>query len=847
MYKNQTKVTSYKKTDSGISFNYSKVDNNKIKIVPTLIGVVFGYIIVLLLSFGALYTFISMFAIPINYKVFLSIVCAFSLLTTIIYMLPKKAMLWSLVFVAVNITFFVFYYRKYILSGYSYIKDRVVEEICTSMKWPFTTPSYTFEDSMKKDTTVVLLIISFVLINLVGRFVIRKVNFILGFLITFIFFESGVAFGCVPNHYAFAILLAGWIGLFAMFCSSNPKRIFYKNSKKPDKITITPPKNILSMIGAFMSIIALTTFVLVNLVVLKVGYNRSDNIKAMRTDIKDNTNEFIEELLEGGKNGVLNEGKLYKLETRVINKSKQLTLEMPYNSITYLRGYVGEKYYGDRWNNINENDSYDELYQKYNETGYFPQKLQGMLLDELKTKNSKTEKSAVTVTISNIKKKKRYAYLAYIPSIPENFLMIGESLVAPNNKASYSYTAYLDAKNFDIINNSALYNDNNFLKIIKEYSNYVQNQYTVIPDGLEDINQIVDDLVLGRGYGYSTKANNSIEVASRIRAFLSKNIQYSLSTKKLPKNTDFVNNLIFNTKKGYAPHYATAMAIMLRMADIPSRYVEGYVAVKDDFDSGEKLDNGNCKINLTDANSHAWVEIYETSYGWIPLEATPGFYTDTIYDGFGFGAFNLNNIKHYNLSEKQKDTDKEDESVREKEEIPKNEIDVVKPIEQENKTPEKPILQKENNDSILVILKPIFKILFIIIVFFTSIILLLIIRRKCKQKRFNSIMNSNSKSKKIIKLYDYYNNLLKFEKIENTQKLSYIKFAEKVGSLSTKLSAKKHLDIMRIFLKYRFSNDDISDEEFAFIQKTLVDYKNEFLSTLSKLDKLKFMYINNLD
>jgi hypothetical protein len=73
--------------------------------------------------------------------------------------------------------------------------------------------------------------------------------------------------------------------------------------------------------------------------------------------------------------------------------------------------------------------------------------------------------------------------------------------------------------------------------------------------------------------------------------------------------TDFLRNRI-----GYCQQYAASMAVMLRLAGVPSRVVLGYAHNPPD-DQGE--------FTVTTFDAHAWVEAYFTGIGWVPFDPTP--------------------------------------------------------------------------------------------------------------------------------------------------------------------------------------------------------------------------------
>jgi transglutaminase-like putative cysteine protease len=73
-------------------------------------------------------------------------------------------------------------------------------------------------------------------------------------------------------------------------------------------------------------------------------------------------------------------------------------------------------------------------------------------------------------------------------------------------------------------------------------------------------------------------------------------------------------DFVLEKKQGFCQQYAAAMAIMLRLAGVPSRVVIGFTRHTQQTD-------GYWSIQNTDA--HAWVEAFFDSLGWIPFDPTP--------------------------------------------------------------------------------------------------------------------------------------------------------------------------------------------------------------------------------
>ncbi len=95
-----------------------------------------------------------------------------------------------------------------------------------------------------------------------------------------------------------------------------------------------------------------------------------------------------------------------------------------------------------------------------------------------------------------------------------------------------------------------------------------------------------------------------------------RSIPYSLDPPTTPSGRDFVDFFLFDLRRGYCLYHSTAMAVMLRVLGIPSRWVEGYAV---------KLIPGQETIDITNTDAHAWVEAYFPGYGWVCFEPTPSF------------------------------------------------------------------------------------------------------------------------------------------------------------------------------------------------------------------------------
>lgn len=136
-----------------------------------------------------------------------------------------------------------------------------------------------------------------------------------------------------------------------------------------------------------------------------------------------------------------------------------------------------------------------------------------------------------------------------------------------------------------------------------EYSPYLQIHESITPRTVDLVNSLVDESM--RNY----------EKAEILSAYLRENYAYTLTPGNLPEGQDFVDYFLFEVKEGYCVYFGTALTVMLRIAGVPARYVEG-------FKMSEEVLDGEYIIRNSDA--HAWTEVLidENNGIWQTFDAT---------------------------------------------------------------------------------------------------------------------------------------------------------------------------------------------------------------------------------
>jgi len=96
--------------------------------------------------------------------------------------------------------------------------------------------------------------------------------------------------------------------------------------------------------------------------------------------------------------------------------------------------------------------------------------------------------------------------------------------------------------------------------------------------------------------------------------------EFDYSTEPEPGNTTSDLENFLEERRGYCEQFAATMALMARVAGIPSRVQVG-------FTPGSRLDDGSWEVTAHDA--HAWPELWFEGVGWVRFEPTPGSGVDT--------------------------------------------------------------------------------------------------------------------------------------------------------------------------------------------------------------------------
>ena len=86
-----------------------------------------------------------------------------------------------------------------------------------------------------------------------------------------------------------------------------------------------------------------------------------------------------------------------------------------------------------------------------------------------------------------------------------------------------------------------------------------------------------------------------------------------------------IETFLFDARRGFCEHYATAFVYLMRAAKIPSRVVTGY-------QGGEYNEVGKF-LEIRQSDAHAWAEVWLDGKGWVRLDATTAIAPERIEEG----------------------------------------------------------------------------------------------------------------------------------------------------------------------------------------------------------------------
>lgn len=209
--------------------------------------------------------------------------------------------------------------------------------------------------------------------------------------------------------------------------------------------------------------------------------------------------------------------------------------------------------------------------------------------------------SAGAVTIET-NRTRNVLYLPYYPSVP---VTMSGSAYNQEQQKRYVFARCAPVSGWEALSYRA--DDDVSLEVTKRDQD-ARQQYLYLPESTKQWGKALTAEIIHSDMTRTQQAN-------AIAAYVRQSAEYDLNTGKMPSEQgDFARWFLEESDTGYCVHFATATAVLLRAAGIPSRYVTGYMLYAE---AGKT-------VTVNASHAHAWVEYYEPALDlWMVLEATP--------------------------------------------------------------------------------------------------------------------------------------------------------------------------------------------------------------------------------
>lgn len=342
----------------------------------------------------------------------------------------------------------------------------------------------------------------------------------------------------------------------------------------------------------------------------------------------------LENWKQGVKDGVeecrygkdtLPKGNLRKAAGLQNGEEERLQIHMDTPQELYLRGFVGGTYTGTSWQPVDP-DNYQGEYEgmlQWLEKENFSPLSQYDTYEELTRKEQKQRPVRTKVTVKNTGAYRKYMYL---PATVSNWPKSGKEKKDWQVEAGgifgaseYDFTMVSKAPDAtaagaaEWLTNPQEEKENTYVQAESVYHAFAESAYEQVDPEQETL--------INEQFFTDTPADemNFQEVTTQIRQVLRMQTHLNPTPATLPEGEDYLTWFLTEEKEGNAVAYATAAVLAYRVAGYPARYVEGYHLAEQEKNEAV----------LTSSDAHAWVEVYVSGEGWLPVEVVPGMYTET--------------------------------------------------------------------------------------------------------------------------------------------------------------------------------------------------------------------------
>lgn len=590
---------------------------------PFKIQFIFNFLFLALGILAVYGCFYTAFSVPLSHKAAISYAILFCALLTFVFLMKLRYIL--MLFLSMAAIFYALLLKgslmledliNHIQQGFYITYNSVISAYNEKVHYNYIKLPVDLVgiNELTSLSTIFAVFSLFIITLLMAWLLIRRKSTISCILLTVPFLGVSVVYNIIPHYLAVAALYVFWALLILN------SSFFWNKSKfnKKKEVFYSGERNMNHQSLIFLPIL-IACLMLINVMFPIDGFQRSDFVKNLHISILNipRVPSLIQIPIQSAL-GYNNRVNLQQVGNITFTGNTVLRVKSLSNEGDYLKGFVGSIYTGQSWEDLPEKE-YEKL---------------DLILNGLKVQNFTSlfnnllgrSKNTYDLTIQNAKRNSLRVYTPYgLVSTPEelpgiNFvndgvLRSGNALMGTWEYSMKATNLQIDAWRMTISMREAFITEHsNFINAALDYNDFVYSHYTQLPEELKK-----------KLYEYRLEHNLNIvnylshnAFANAIISQVQSENSYTLSPGTTPVDRDFVEYFLFENHKGYCVHFATATVALLRSAGVPARYVEGYAVSSGDFE------NNNEWANIPDSRSHAWVEIYLSATGWVPIEATPG-------------------------------------------------------------------------------------------------------------------------------------------------------------------------------------------------------------------------------
>ena len=562
-------------------------------------------IIVYLITAGGLGAYLTALDIDFNQIVFNLVILVTAIICAMLYHSWKSENLGYLVFFIIYATV-MFLFKDYINSGFY----AVINETLDWASIYFDTEGLqTYNERISNRYVAVTVAVSIIGVAenvLLNNYILRRARYIVAIGLALTLNVTAFYMELEPDTIYSIMVLLGIFMTFVLKCG----RHFYLSRR--DHIFGKVKKGLsynLDFKSLWQGMLIVGIYVLVVIAGMSTIYDKTYYDAAQeKSEDKEASNDMFQNFIMLGffgiinyypNNGGLSTGELGGVSSITLDYMTDLTvMYTPYTTeMLYIKNFTGGEYepYENKWHSIDQKSEFKNTYPTEVST----------LKEYYESGGENSARGYLTIT--NVEA----PALAYQPYYSDSDI----KPVFLNQTKTYTFYPRLTGNTSTVERSEA------------------KKMYLDVP---RENRKAVDEFIEEAGIQKGTAR----EVATQIKNYYQDNVPYTIRPGATPWRQDFINYFLQDNKKGYCAHFASAATLILRRMGIPARYCEGYaISLNQVNDNGELVENEKysdhydgynelgetalIRVDATDADAHAWVEIYDETEGWIKFEVTP--------------------------------------------------------------------------------------------------------------------------------------------------------------------------------------------------------------------------------